>query len=87
MRSDQIELRAGVAIAPTWVGNGDGDQVTTFGVTGSARLRLAVGNGVRFVAAVGADAYATQTTYTLGSTMIATPWVAPWVAAGMELSP
>jgi hypothetical protein len=87
LRLDQLELRGGVAIVPTWVSDGTGDQVTLLGVTASARLRLMVTSKLGFVAAVGADAYGTQTVYHLGMSTIATPWVAPWLAAGMELVP
>jgi hypothetical protein len=87
VRFAQLELRAGVAIAPVWVSDGMGDQTTLVGATTSARLRFAVRNDLRLVVALGLDAYTTQTTYQLGEATITTPWLAPWVAAGMELSP
>jgi hypothetical protein len=86
IRVADLELRAGLAIAPTWVSNGAGDQTTMLGATASARLQLPVSPGTRVVLAVGADAYATQTTYRLGMEAITTPWIAPWVGLGMELA-
>lgn len=85
-RFDQLELRAGVALAPVWVEDGVGDRLTMFGVTASARLRFA-GLGTHLIAAVGVDAYTTQTTYQLDAQMLTTPWLAPWLAVGMEVSP
>lgn len=82
VRSGPVEVRAGAVIAPVWVSDGVGDQVTLVGGTASVKLRFAG----HFVAAAGADAFTTQTTYRLGMTSIATPWVAPWVTAGMELA-
>lgn len=81
VRSGPFVIRAGGVIAPVWVSAGDGDQVTLVGATASVKVRF----GGHFVAAAGADAFTTQTTYRLGMATITTPWVAPWVDVGMEL--
>ena len=83
LRFEQLELRAGAVIAPVWVSNGAGDQTMLLGATASARMHV----GARLIVAVGLDAYGTQTKYELGMTTVTTPWIAPWIAAGMELVP
>ena len=81
-RSGGLELRGGVVVAPVFVSDGAGDQTVMPGATVSARLHAG-----RFVLAAGADGFATQTTYQLHTMTVVTPWVAPWVAIGMELTP
>lgn len=86
-RIDLLELRGGVVIAPTWVETGAGDSLVNLGLAASARLRVDLSPRVKLVAAIGADAYATQTSYVLGGEMITTPWVAPWIGGGLEVTP
>jgi hypothetical protein len=81
-RSSGLELRAGLVAAPVFVSDGAGDRTVMPGATASARLHAG-----RFVLAAGADAYATQTTYELHTMTVVTPWIAPWIAIGMELTP
>ena len=81
-RSGGLELRAGVVAAPVLVSDGAGDQTVMPGATVSARLHAG-----RFVLAAGADGFATQTTYQLRTMNVVTPWIAPWIAIGMELTP
>lgn len=88
VRTGDVELRAGLTLAPIWVGNGAGDSTVLVGAGASARLRVPIASGVRLVVAAGADAFATRTEYALaGMSTIATPWLAPWVAAGFEVTP
>jgi hypothetical protein len=82
LRAGELELRGGAVIAPTWVSDGVGDQTTLVGATASARVHVG-----RLLLAVGLDAYATQTTYSYQAMTVTTPWIAPWVAAGVELVP
>lgn len=97
-RRGALELRAGATVAPVWVGNGAGDSTVLAGGGASARLRVPVARDVRFVLAVGVDAFATRSEYVIetsepgaaGATMteqVATPWLAPWVAVGAEVTP
>ncbi len=87
VRSGAIELRGGIAIAPTWERDGAGDQTTMFGAAASARAFVRVAPSVTFAMVVGLDAYTTRTTYQLGMASYTTPWVAPWLAVGMEVAP
>jgi len=86
-RFDRLELRAGATIAPIMVREGTGDTTILFGIGGSARVRLALTDELRFVLAAGADAFATRTHYHKDTMTVSTPWFAPWVAIGMELTP
>ena len=81
-RASRWELRAGAVATPLFVSDGIGDQTVLFGGTASARVHLG-----RVVLAAGTDAFATRTTYQLTMKTIATPWLAPWLAVGMELAP
>jgi hypothetical protein len=85
LRIDGFELRAGATLAPLLVTNGVGDQTVLVGGNASVRMRLGPGAGVHAVLAAGVDAYATHTQYQLATMTIATPWLAPWVAAGIEV--
>jgi hypothetical protein len=80
-----FELRAGATLAPLLVTNGAGDQTVLVGGNASVRMRLGLGAGIHAVLAAGVDAYATHTQYQLATMTIATPWLAPWVAAGIEV--
>ena len=81
-RAGGLELRGGLVAAALLVSDGAGDQTIMPGATVSARLHAG-----RFVLAAGADTFATQTTYQLHTMTIVTPWIAPWIAVGMELTP
>jgi hypothetical protein len=84
-RSSWLELRGGATLMPIVVSTGAGDTTLLVGAGASARLRLPVGDGVRAVLAVGADAFATRTHYQLaGMPAFATPAIAPWLGAGVE---
>jgi hypothetical protein len=68
------------------VSTGVGDHTVLFGAGASGRLRVPVVAGVRGVLAVGIDAFANRTQYqVLGMPTVATPQLAPWVAAGVEV--
>ena len=81
-RSGGLELRGGLVATPVLVSDGAGNQTVMPGATVSARLHAG-----RFVLAAGADGFAAQTTYQLHTMTVVTPWVAPWIAIGMELTP
>jgi hypothetical protein len=85
LRIDGFELRAGATLAPLLVTNGAGDQTVLVGGNASVRMRLGLSAGIHAVLAAGVDAYATHTQYQLETMTIATPWLAPWVAAGIEV--
>ena len=85
LRIDGFEVRAGATLAPLLVTSGLGDQTVLAGANASVRMRLAVTAGVHAVLAAGVDAYATHTQYQLSTMTIATPWIAPWVGAGIEV--
>jgi hypothetical protein len=88
VRTGWIDLRAGLTLAPVEVTSGFGDATVLAGAGASARLRVPVADGLRVVIAAGADAYATRTEYTMnGMPFTATPWLAPWLAAGVEVTP
>lgn len=84
-----IELRAGAVVAPLFVADGAGDRTVLAGGTASARVRVPLlDHGLRAVFAAGVDAFATRTTYLVGGmTALATPRAAPWLAAGVEVTP
>ena len=85
LRIDGFELRAGATLAPLLVTNGVGDQTVLVGGNASMRVRLGLAADVHAVLAAGVDAYATHTQYQLQAMTIATPWLTPWVAAGLEV--
>ena len=83
-----VDLRAELVAAPIAVSTGAGDHTALLGAGASARLRVPVTARVRGVVAVGLDAFATRSEYQLmGSPVMATPWAAPWLAAGVEVAP
>jgi hypothetical protein len=90
-RSGVLELRAGATVAPVWISNGAGDRTVLAGAGASARLRAPVTKDVRLVLAVGVDGFATQSEYRIQApTMVeqvSTPWLAPWIAVGAEVTP
>jgi hypothetical protein len=87
VRLGWLELRAGATLAPLIVSDGRGDRTILAGAGASARVRLPVTGAVRAVIAGGVDLFATRTTYLLEGAMLATPRAAPWIAAGMEVTP
>lgn len=88
VRVGWLELRGGVTLAPVIVRDGAGDRTVLAGAGGSVRARLPLGRGVRAVLAGGADVFATRTSYLRNGTLaMATPRWAPWLAAGVEVSP
>jgi hypothetical protein len=87
-RHGAFDLRAGATFMPLTVGDGTGDATVLFGVGTSVRLRASIGIGVHAVVAGGVDLFATRTTYLLdGMPVLTTPWLAPWLAAGLEVTP
>jgi hypothetical protein len=48
-------------------------------------MRIGLTADLYAVLAAGVDAYATHTQYQLATMTIATPWLAPWVAVGLEV--
>ncbi|MEO8703165.1 MAG: hypothetical protein ABI867_24175 [Kofleriaceae bacterium] len=83
-----VELRGGVVLAPIFVASGGGDSTVLAGATASIRLRIPVAPRVHAVFAAGADVFATRTEYRIdGMAALTTPQLAPWLGAGMELSP
>jgi hypothetical protein len=87
LRFGVLELRSGLTFAPLVVETGAGDTTLLAGGNASARVRIPLTARTRAVLALGADAFATRTTYLLdGMTALATPRFAPWFAAGMEVA-
>lgn len=87
-RVSWFELRAGATFAPLVVSNGDGDSTVLVGGGASARLRVPLGDGLRAVLAAGADVFATRTQYLIeGMPTMTTPRAAPWLGAGIEVTP
>ncbi len=87
-RFDWIDLRAAVIVAPLVVDTGAGDQTALVGAGASVRLRVPVTRRVRGVVAAGVDGFANRTTYqAAGALLTQTPWVAPWLAVGLEVAP
>lgn len=87
-RFDWIVLRAELIIAPVFMTSGTGDRTVLFGAGASARLRVPITTRIRGVIGVGVDGYANRTIYQLGGVPTGTtPWVAPWLAAGVEVAP
>ena len=86
LRRGPLELRAGLTAAPVFVTRGAGDQTVLVGGNASARLRLPVAAAMRVIVAAGCDAFATRTEYRVaGRPALATPQLAPWLAAGVEV--
>ena len=85
LRIDGFEVRAGLTLAPLLVTSGVGDQTVLAGANASVRMRLPLTTGVHAVLAAGVDAYATRTQYQLAAMTVPTPWVAPWLCAGIEV--
>jgi len=87
-RVGAIDLRAGLTFVPIDVADGAGDQTILAGAGASARLRIPIAARSNVIVAAGVDAFATHTTYRMdGMDVTSTPWVAPWIAAGMEVAP
>ena len=87
-RTGPLEARGGLVVAPLFVSEGDGDTTVLFGLGGSVAYRAGVGERVRLVMRAGADFYATRTEYTnMGVPAASTPWLAPWFALGIEVTP
>jgi len=82
-----LDLRASATFVPIDVTDGAGDFTILAGAGASARLRIPLPERIELVIAGGADAFATRTEYSVGGAMIATPWVAPWFGAGIEVTP
>ncbi|HEV7558068.1 MAG TPA: hypothetical protein VGO00_21520 [Kofleriaceae bacterium] len=87
IRFGVVDVRAGATVMPMDVSNGTGDQTVLVGAGASLRTRIAMSDAARFVIAAGFDVFATQTDYTIGTSMVTTPWIAPWLAAGFEVTP
>ena len=87
VRAGLVEVRAGITVAPVEVRDGTGDCTVLAGAGASARLRVPIAPTVRIVLAAGADAFATRTEYRKdGMALTATPWLAPWLGAGLEVA-
>ncbi|MCE9578245.1 MAG: hypothetical protein K8W52_34280 [Deltaproteobacteria bacterium] len=87
-RFDWLDLRATVIVAPLAVSSGAGDLTALVGAGASARLRVPVTRRVRGVIGAGLDGFANRTTYVAsGAVVVQTPWLAPWLAAGIEVTP
>jgi hypothetical protein len=82
-----LELRMGATLAPLIVSDGRGDSTILAGAGASVRIRVPIARGIRAVVAGGVDLFATTTTYLLAGSEMATPRAAPWIAAGMEVTP
>lgn len=88
VRAGLFELRAGLTVASVFVSDGAGDRTVLVGAGTSLRFRAPVTSGIRAVFVGGVDAFATRTEYRLdGMTAMATPRLAPWIAAGIEVTP
>ena len=85
-RMGRLDLRGGATVAPINVADGAGDTTVLVGAGVSARVRFPV-DAFDLVLAGGADAFATRTEYRIASMTVATPWLAPWVGLGIEVTP
>jgi len=85
LRAGVFELRGGLTLAPLFVESGIGDRTVLVGANASVRMRVELATGTWAILAGGVDAFATHTRYQLDTMTIATPWVAPWFAAGVEV--
>jgi hypothetical protein len=84
-----LDVRAGATAVPISVagGGGEGDRTVLLGGGASAFVRLPLAHGLRAVLAGGVDVFATRTEYMInGSPTGSTPWIAPWLGAGLELA-
>lgn len=87
-RVDVLELRAGLTVVPLRVSDGSADATVLVGAGASANLRIPVTRGVHAVVLVGGDAFATRTEYLRAGMMpTSTPMIAPYFAAGVEVTP
>lgn len=87
VRFGMLEVRGGATFAPLIVQTGAGDSTLLAGGNASARVRIPLTAATRAVLALGADVFATRTTYLLdGMTALSTPRIAPWLSAGMEVA-
>jgi hypothetical protein len=87
-RAGLFELRGGLTLAPLVVQSGAGDRTVLVGAGASVRLRIPLAPRLRGVLAIGADAFATRTEYLVeGMQAMTTPRIAPWLAAGLEVTP
>ena len=87
-RTGPVEARGGLVVAPLFVSDGDGDTTVLFGLGGSVAYRVGISEPVRLVMRAGADFFATRTEYTrMGVPAASTPWLAPWFALGIEVTP
>jgi hypothetical protein len=85
MRFGIGELRGGLTLMPMTVGDGAGDRTVLVGAGASVRARIPIAAQLDLVFGVGADIFATRTTYRLGgTTALATPRVAPTFGAGVQ---
>ena len=87
IRIGVFDVRAGATLVPIKVSTGAGDETVLVGGGASVRVRVPIAASARFVLAGGADAFATRTEYRTGDVMTATPWVTPWLGAGIEMTP
>jgi hypothetical protein len=88
VRAGMFEFRAGATFAPLFVDEGPGDRTILFGGGASIRLRFPIAARGALVLAGGADVFATRTTYIVDDMVVlTTPRAAPWLAAGIEVSP
>ncbi len=87
-RDGWFETRAGITVAPVIVTSGNGDRTVLLGAGVSERLRVPVTKRMHAIFAVGVDGYATRTQYaSAGMHVTTTPRWAPWLAAGVEVTP
>jgi len=88
LRAGPLELRGGATLVPVLVDDGAQDQTLLAGAGASVRLRVPIAGTMRAVLAGGIDAFATRTTYLRdGMAVLVTPRIAPWIAAGVEITP
>lgn len=87
-RSGVLDARATATIMPVLVGDGTGDRTILAAIGASARLHIPIAATVHGVFAVGIDLFATRTAYVIDDMQVLrTPRGAPWLAAGLEVSP
>jgi hypothetical protein len=87
-RFGRFELRATATFVPVIVGDGAGDRTILPGIGASARVRIPLAASVSGVIAGGIDLFATRTEYVLQDVpVLTTPRAAPWIAAGVEVTP
>lgn len=87
-RVGPVELRSSATFVPLIVDDGAGDRTVLLGAGASARLRVPLTSSVRGVVACGIDVFATRTAYiSERMSVLTTPRVSPWIAAGLEVTP